>query len=108
MIIYSIIIGSTLVFIILFNLLFAIPSYGYDIIFVLKAIGINILAVFLIDAFIAFIIHKLPKKWFNCEKSIFYIYKWERIIYEKIKIRKWKDHIPELGWFNKFIFTKIS
>ena len=107
MIIYSIIIGSTLVFIILFNLLFAIPCYGYDIIFVLKAIGINILAVFLIDAFIAFIIHKLPKKWFNCEKSIFYIYKWERIIYEKIKIRKWKDHIPELGWLANFRKNKV-
>ena len=97
MIIYSIIIGTTILFIILLNLFIAIPLYGYDIVFVFKAIGLNILIVFLIDALIALIIHKLPKKWFHYEKNFFYIYKWERKFYEKIKIKKWKDHIPELG-----------
>ena len=53
MIIYSIIIGTTILFIILLNLFIAIPLYGYDIVFVFKAIGLNILIVFLIDALIA-------------------------------------------------------
>ena len=107
MIIYSIIIGTTILFIILLNLFIAIPLYGYDIVFVFKAIGLNILIVFLIDDLIALIIHKLPKKWFHYEKNFFYIYKWERKFYEKIKIKKWKDHIPELGWLANFRKNKV-
>lgn len=41
------------------------------------------------------------------KKTSFIFYKWERKFYEKIKIKKWKDHIPELGWLANFRKNKV-
>ena len=58
-------------------------------------------------AFLAFVIHKLPLRWFDHRKKCFHIFKWERKFYEKIKIKKWKDHIPELGTLANFRKNKV-
>lgn len=53
---------------------------------------------FAMDALIAaFVRHALPSKWFDHKKSVFTVEKKEKLFYEKIKIRKWKDKIPEWG-----------
>ncbi len=107
MIIYFIIISITLVYIALFNGLIGINLYTYDWFFVIKITLLNILVIFLIDAFLAFVIHKLPLRWFDHRKKCFHIFKWERKFYEKIKIKKWKDHIPELGTLANFRKNKV-
>lgn len=109
MIIYSIIIGITILFIVVANLCFGIPMYGYDMWFVFQMIGLHILVVFLIDALLAFVIrHLLPAKWFNFRLKRFHISKRERKIYEKLQIKKWKDKIPELGKFANFRKNKVE
>ena len=107
MIIYFIIISITLGYIALLNGLIGINLYTYDWFFVIKITLLNILVIFLIDAFLAFVIHKLPLRWFDHRKKCFHIFKWERKFYEKIKIKKWKDHIPELGTLVNFRKNKV-
>ena len=107
MIIYFIIISITLGYIALLNGLIGINLYTYDWFFVIKITLLNILVIFLIDAFLAFVIHKLPLRWFDHRKKCFHIFKWERKFYEKIKIKKWKDHIPELGTLANFRKNKV-
>jgi len=67
-----------------------------------------VIAEFAIDGLFAFIVNKLPKKIFNKNSKIFKIYKWERRFYEKIGIKKWKDHIPELGKLGNFSKSKLE
>ena len=74
---------------------------------ILVTIGYIALAI-LIDAIIALIVNKLPKKWFKKDSKVFKIFKWERKFYEKIGIKKWKDKIPELGKLGNFSKSKVE
>lgn len=103
MIIYSVIISITLIIVYLLNLLRGCT----DILYILKWTSIDILVVFIIDAIIAFVIRRLPEKWFDYKYKVFKIFKWERKFYEAIKIKKWKDKIPELGQLTNFKKNKV-
>lgn len=103
MIIYSVIISITLIIVYLLNLLRGCT----DILYILKWTSIDILVVFIIDAIIAFVIRRLPEKWFVYKYKVFKIFKWERKFYEAIKIKKWKDIIPELGQLTNFKKNKV-
>lgn len=46
---------------------------------------------------VAVFIRKLPKKWFDYHNKIFVVKDSEINFYKKIKIRSWKDKIPEAG-----------
>ena len=63
---------------------------------------IAIVAVLLIDAITATIARLLPAKLANHEKKFFQVSAKEKKFYEKLKIRKWKDAIPEIGQFTGF------
>ena len=69
---------------------------------------LHIFAVVLLDAIFAFVIRKLPTKWFSKDGGIFKIRKWERRFYEKIGIKKWKDKIPEWGKLTSFSKSKLE
>lgn len=103
MIIYSVIISITLIIVYLLNLLRGCT----DILYILKWTSIDILVVFIIDAIIAFVIRRLPEKWFVYKYKVFKIFKWVRKFYEAIKIKKWKDKIPELGQLTNFKKNKV-
>ena len=103
MIIYSVIISITLIIVYLLNLLRGCT----DILYILKWTSIDILVVFIIDAIIAFVIRRLPEKWFDYKYKAFKIFKWERKFDEAIKIKKWKDKIPELGQLTNFKKNKV-
>lgn len=103
MIIYSVIISITLIIVYLLNLLRGCT----DILYILKWTSIDILVVFIIDAIIAFVIRRLPEKWFDYKYKAFKIFKWERKFYEAIKIKKWKDKIHELGQLTNFKKNKV-
>ena len=63
---------------------------------------------FAVDGLFAFLVEKLPDKWFRIDKKIFQVSKRERKVYEKLKIRGWKDKIWELGGLGGFRKNKIS
>ncbi len=110
MIIYLVIIGLTVCISFLLNYFVAIPVCGYPYNFWQSClyILISIVVVIVIDAILAFVIRRLPNKWFHFKKRLFKIRKWEKKFYEKLKIKKWKDLIPELGQFTNFSKSKVT
>ncbi|MBQ8291776.1 MAG: hypothetical protein IJX88_04645 [Clostridia bacterium] len=55
-----------------------------------------------IDAIVATAARLLPKTAVSDERKIFTTSAKEKAFYERLKIRKWKDKIPELGHFTGF------
>ncbi len=61
------------------------------------------------DALLALFIRRvLPGKWFNHKKAVFTVGAGEKKFYETIKIRKWKDKIPEWGRMTGFSKNEIA
>ncbi len=77
----------------------------------LSAFGFTWLAValiVLIDAIVAVICRSLPASLANPERKIFAVSKKEKLFYERLKIRKWKDKIPEIGHLTGFRKNKLA
>ena len=49
-----------------------------------------------------------PKKMMYPERKIYTVHKWESKLYNRLKINKWKDIIPELGCLAGFVKTKVE
>lgn len=90
------------------NAVFAAPRFGVSFWFILGAVLINVVAVIAVDGLFAFLIRRLPEKWFGHERSFFQVSAKEKKFYEKLKIRKWKDKVPELGQFTNFHKNKVA
>ena len=69
--------------------------------------ALAILAVVLVDGAVATVSRLLPKSCANHESKIYVVTKEEKKFYEKIKIRQWKDKIPEMGHFTGFRKNKL-
>ncbi len=65
-------------------------------------------AVMLVDGLTATICRLLPQSFVDPEKQIFQVSAKEKKFYEKLKIRKWKDKVPEIGHFTGFRKNKID
>ncbi len=59
-------------------------------------------AVIAIDGVFAFIIRRLPGRWFSHESSLCSVPHAESDLYRRLGVRKWRDKIPELGMFTGF------
>ena len=70
-------------------------SYGA----VFATTGFYFLGLFLVDAMVAISTRMLPKNWFSPFKRIYKVKEKERKFYDKLKIRSWKDRIPETGQY---------
>lgn len=90
------------------NIFFTMTAFDLTIFSVVFTVFIASFIVFLIDAVVAFVIHKLPNKWFNPYKKIYHVFGFERNFYESIGIKKWKDRIPEMGQLCNFKKDKIA
>ncbi|MBE5746858.1 MAG: hypothetical protein E7352_01640 [Clostridiales bacterium] len=74
-------------------------------------LGFTALAAFLaivVDILVATVCRLLPKKFANHERKVFTVSAKEKAFYEKLKIRKWKDGVPEIGHFTGFRKNKIA
>lgn len=62
-----------------------------------------------LNAFIATLVCKwLPDRWFDHNKRIFSVPKWETNLYIKLGVKKWKDSVLELGQLNGFKKDKLA
>lgn len=104
----SIIIGSGILIAILNIALNALPFFSLASLEFLGIAAATIIFEVLINGAVALIIHWLPKKWFLNERKIFKTFKWERRFFEKLGIKKWKDHVWELGGLGGFRKNKIN
>lgn len=64
--------------------------------------------IFCIDVVVAFILHKLPPKLYKADKFPYKTYAWERKVLEKLKIRKWKGVVPDMGQLCDFKKSKVE
>ena len=65
-------------------------------------------AVILVDGLTATVCRLLPASVADPSRGIFQVSAEEKKFYEKLKIRKWKDRVPEIGQFTGFRKNKIA
>ena len=67
------------------------------------------LSVIAVDGIFAFLIRRcLPESLFTADRNFFTVSKKEFDFYRKLKIKKWKDLVPELGLFTGFSKREIA
>ena len=72
--------------------LITMPSIS-TLLWILACFGIMIVPYFLFVYLFKFI----KRSWFDPNKKMFHVFKFEKKWYELIRVKKWKDKIPELG-----------
>lgn len=85
------------------NLAFSLPHTAPEALIMLLNVTLSAASAFAIDGILAIIIRRLtPEKWYSHDIPLFKVSKKERDLYNKMKIKHWKDYIPELGGFTSF------
>lgn len=95
--IIAIIVGNILIGLI--NGLIGLPGYSTPVA-MLVCLGVSVLFTVLefgLDALIAWLTRLLPEKAVDPFRKIYRVAKWEKKVYKKLGIVKWKDKIPEAG-----------
>ena len=95
---YLSVIGTAMLIISIVNALFETAPPHYIIIAVIWCTALQ----FALDGLIAIIINKMPDKWFAVNNSFYNVSKYERVLYKKLKARRWKDKVWELGGLGGF------
>ena len=70
--------------------------------------ALGVTAVIAIDGVAAFIVRRLPAKWFAPEGKLYAVSKAERKLLHASGIQIWKRFVPELGCFTGFHKDKIA
>ena len=104
---YLIVILSAMALIILVNVLLNPILYNLYFWYIVLAVVLTTISVIAVSGFVATLVRQvLPEKWFN-EMDI-KVSKKEMRFYEKLGVKKWKDLVPELGFFTGFRKNKIA
>ena len=73
------------------------------------SVAIGVVAVIAEDGLSALIIRRLtPKRWYHPDRRFFTVSRRERDFYNSIRIKKWKDLVPELGMFTGFSKSEVK
>lgn len=107
MILYLTIIFVATFLIALLNILLNPVVASYSKTWVIVATLLSVVIEIAIDGIFAGLVHSLPDKYFNPDKKIFAVKKQERVFYEKLKIRLWKDKVWDLGALGGFRKNKL-
>ena len=83
------------------------PIYDVNYLYAFGFAALAAVIVIIVDALVATVCRLLPKKCANHEKKFFTTSAKEKKFYEKLKIRKWKDFVPEIGQFTGFRKNKL-
>lgn len=83
--------------------------YGLSFLQIFLVVTITTIAEIVIDLLIALFVRRvLPSRWFGISKKLFCTREFERKFYEKIRIRRWKDKVLELGSLSGFRKNKVN
>lgn len=97
--------------VVLYHGFFMSPMFSDPIGFLwaLLYVVIGTVAAIAIDGIEALVIRRLtPKKWYMPGKKLFTVSKKETKFYKFIKIKAWKDKVPELGMFTGLSKSKLG
>lgn len=107
MLLYAIIILICIAFITALNILLPGPLAAQGVLAPLLAVTLSTVAVIAVDGLLAFLIRRLPERWFTRGKRIFTVSRRECHFYRALGVRQWKDKIPELGMFTGFHKNRV-
>ena len=80
---------------------------GESFLLLLGLVGLGVVFEILVDGLISTIARLMPAKCADYTKKVFVVSAKEKKFYEKLKIRLWKDKIPEIGHFTGFRKNKL-
>lgn len=80
---------------------------GQNFILLFGLVAIGVVFEILVDGLVATIARLMPAKLADHTKKIYQVSAKEKKFYEKLKIRLWKDKIPEIGHFTGFRKNKL-
>ena len=95
---YLSIIGIAMAIISAVNIAFGVATWYYAIIAVVWCTALQ----FALDGLLAILINKMPDGWFGVDNRLYSVSKRERELYKKLKVRRWKDKVWELGGLGGF------
>ena len=95
---YLTVIGIAMAIISAFNIVFGVNSWYYIVIATVWCTALQ----FALDISIAGIIKAMPDRWFGVDNPHYLVTDRERKLYGKLKVRKWKDKVWELGGIGGF------
>jgi hypothetical protein len=107
MVAYIVIILIAMVTIAAFNLIVATPASLLGLGGVLLAVTVSTVAVIALDGLEAFLIRRLPEKWFARGKKYFAVSRRECRLWCALGVRRWREKVPELGQFSGFRKDKV-
>ena len=81
---------------------------GESFLLLLGLIAIGVVFEILVDGLVATIARLMPAKFADHTKKVYQVSAKEKKFYEKLKIRMWKDKIPEIGHFTGFRKNKLA
>lgn len=90
------------------NIIFGTATFGYSWWAVILMTLASTVFQFAIDGLFAIIVNKMPNKWFAVDNKHYQVSKRCQKFYEKLKIRKWKDKVWELGGLGGFRKNKLN
>lgn len=95
---YLSLIGTAMLIISFFNIIFETASWYYVITAVIWCTALQ----FAIDGLFAILINKMPDGWFGVDNPLYKVTKTERELYKRLRVREWKDKVWELGGLGGF------
>jgi len=105
MLFYAIFLIITLSLTAILNASFNVDTWGMCFLFVVIAFFFELA----LDAIIALSLRRLiPEKWINEEGWYFKTFKFEKRLYEKLGIKRWKSIVPELGGFTDLHKSELA
>ncbi len=63
---------------------------------------LGVIAVIAVDGLFAFIVRRMPERWFAPEARLFSVSDREKRFYRRTRINTWKQYVPEWGCFTGF------
>jgi glycosyl-4,4'-diaponeurosporenoate acyltransferase len=80
------------------NIIFATAAWYYIVIATVFCTALQ----FALDGFIAIVINKMPDGWFGVDNPAYNVTERERKLYKKLKVKRWKNKVWELGGLGGF------
>lgn len=80
---------------------------GENFLLLLGLVALGVVFEILVDGLVATVARLMPAKFADHTKKVYQVSAKEKKFYEKLKIRVWKDKIPEIGHFTGFRKNKL-
>ena len=100
---YFTVIGIAMTLIAAINILFGVAEWYYVLIAVVFCTALQ----FALDGLIAILVRLTPDRFYGIDNPLYRITEWEKRMYKRLGVRRWKDKVWELGGAGGFSKKKL-